>query len=152
MGKHNLKIGVIIVNKKAALSLSPIQKECKNSLTVKILGIKNKQGQICLSLFNGRQGFPHNGNKAIRTDCIEVTDTQETVNFSNLESGTYAVAVFHDINHDGILNFNWLGIPTEGFGFSRNPHILTGIPKFEDSAVMVTDLDPNIEIQLKYIL
>ena len=140
------------MNTNTTLSLSPTQKECKNKLTIKILGIKSKKGQICLSLFNAQPGFPHDGNKAIKTDCIEITDTQETVNFSNLEPGNYAVAVFHDINHDGILNFNWLGIPTEGFGFSRNPYILTGLPKFEDSAVMVTDLETNIEVKLKYIL
>lgn len=140
------------MNTEIALSLLPTQKECKSNLTVKILGIKNKQGQIFLSLFNSQQGFPNNGNKAIETYCIEVTDTQETVNFPNLEPGSYAVAVFHDENNDEALNVNCLGIPIEGFGFSNNPRILKGIPKFEDSTVMVNDSNTNIEIKLKYIL
>ncbi|MEM9925067.1 MAG: DUF2141 domain-containing protein [Cyanobacteria bacterium P01_D01_bin.50] len=134
-----------------ALSLLSNNKKCKGSLEVKILGIKKKQGQICLSLFNSKQGFPNNENHAIETCCIKVTDTQVTINFSNLESGSYAVALFHDENNDGVLNFNWLGIPIEGFGFSNNPRILKGIPKFEDSAVIVEDSETNIEIKLKYI-
>jgi len=139
------------VNTNKALSLLSNNEKCKSNLKIKIVGIKKKQGQLCLSLFNCKQGFPNNVNKAIETCCIEVTDNQATINFSNLEYGSYAVAVFHDENNDGILNFNWLGIPIEGFGFSQNPHILKGIPKFEDSAVMVNDDHRNIEIKLKYI-
>ena len=139
------------MNTDKALSLVSKNKKCQNNLKVKIIGIKKKQGQLCLSLFNCKQGFPNNGNKAIKTYSIEVTDTQATIHFSNLEAGSYAVAVFHDENNDGVLNFNWLGIPIEGFGFSNNPRILKGIPKFKDSAVMVNDSDTNIEIKLKYI-
>ena len=134
-----------------ALSLLSDNKKCQNNLKIKIIGIKKIQGQLCLILFNSKQGFPNNDNYAIETCFIEVTETQATINFSNLESGNYAVAVFHDENNDGILNFNWLGIPIEGFGFSNNPPIFKGIPKFEDSAVMVNDSDTNIEIKLKYI-
>ncbi len=139
------------MNTNKGLSLVSKNQKCQNNLKVKIIGIKKKQGQLCLSLFNCKQGFPNNGDKAIQTSCIEVTDTQATINFANLESGSYAVAVFHDENNDGVLNFNWLGIPIEGFGFSNNPRLLKGIPKFENSAVMVKDSDTEIEIKLKYI-
>lgn len=120
-------------------------------ITVTINGIQKKQGQICLSLFDNKQGFPNNGNNAIQTSCIEVTDIQLELKFSNLKAGNYAVAVFHDANNDGTLNRNWLGIPTEGFGFSQNPKILKGIPEFTDSAITVTDSHINIEIQIQYV-
>lgn len=130
----------------------PEKRISRNNLNIEITGIKNKQGQICLSLFNQHNGFPNNENSAVETSCIQVTDIQQTVTFRNLAVGNYAVAVFHDENNDGILNCNWLGIPTEGFGFSQNPPILKGIPKFKDSAIIVSDSDISIEIHLKYIL
>jgi uncharacterized protein (DUF2141 family) len=140
------------MNTQIVLRLERNKRMFNSALSVTINGIKNKQGQICLSLFENEQGFPNNGNNAIQISCIEVTDTQLEVTFPNLQAGNYAVAVFHDANNDGILNRNWLGIPTEGFGFSQNPNILKGIPKFADSAITVTESHTNIEVQLQYVL
>ncbi len=67
-----------------------------------------------------------------------------------MKAGNYAVAVFHDQNNDRILNNNVFGIPKEGFGFSRNPEIRTGAPKFSEAAFLVAGPNTNIQIQLKY--
>lgn len=69
-----------------------------------------------------------------------------------LRAGSYAIAVIHDANNDGTLNRNLLGIPTEGFKFSRNPTILMGSPRFVDSAFLVAGSITNIQIQLQYLL
>ncbi|GAA6620321.1 hypothetical protein NUACC26_061370 [Scytonema sp. NUACC26] len=74
-----------------------------------------------------------------------------TVTFKNLQPGSYAVAVLHDTNSDKKANRNGLGIPLEGFGFSENPVIRTGPPKFND-AVLVAGSTTNIQIQLNYLL
>lgn len=66
--------------------------------------------------------------------------------------GRYAVAVIHDANEDGKLNSGFLGIPKEGFGFSRNPKIRTSAPDFEDTAILLADQSTSIQILLKYLL
>jgi uncharacterized protein (DUF2141 family) len=119
------------------------------NLTVTIDGLKTQQGQICLSLFSSGQGFPGQGG-ATQSRCVRATEAPLTVSFENLAVGSYAIAVFHDVNDDGVLNRNLLGIPTEGFGFSRNPRILAGPPRFGDSAVLVVGAETNIQIQLLY--
>jgi uncharacterized protein (DUF2141 family) len=121
-----------------------------SNVTVTIEGLKNLNGQICLSLFDSSQGFPSNSDRAIRGQCLKVNNNRIEATFSNLNAGTYAVAVIHDANSDSSLNTNALGIPTEGFGFSRNPQILTGPPKFSDSAVFVVGQNTKIQIKLKY--
>jgi uncharacterized protein (DUF2141 family) len=120
------------------------------NLTVTISGLKTQQGQICLSLFSNGQGFPGQGDRAIQARCVRATEAPLTISFENLAAGSYAIAVFHDVNDDGVLNRNLLGIPTEGFGFSRNPRILAGAPRFGDSAVLVAGAETNIQIQLLY--
>ena len=35
-----------------------------------------------------------------------------------LDPGEYMIAVFHDSNHNGKMDFNFFGKPKEGFGFS----------------------------------
>ncbi|MFM7408491.1 MAG: DUF2141 domain-containing protein [Cuspidothrix sp.] len=120
-----------------------------SNLRVEIDGLKNKKGQICLSIFSRRQGFPDNAKNALKSKCIKITETPQKVIFSNLKTGNYAVAVIHDANGDGNLNTNAFGIPTEAFGFSNNPLILTKAPTFNESAVLVVGSNTDIQIKLQ---
>ncbi|MGB7413484.1 MAG: DUF2141 domain-containing protein [Thermosynechococcaceae cyanobacterium] len=120
------------------------------SLTVKVNGFRSQKGQLCLSLFSKAQGFPTSSSGATQAKCLKANAPQIT--FKNLNSGSYAIAVFHDANGDGVLNRNGIGIPTEGFGFSRNPRIMTGPPRFSDSAVFLAGPGQNINIKLNYML
>ncbi|MEH2349192.1 MAG: DUF2141 domain-containing protein [Nostoc sp.] len=119
-------------------------------LTVEIDGLKNKQGQVCASIFASSEGFPSDRNRTLQKQCIKINDTPLPITFENLKAGSYAVAVFHDQNNDRILNTNVFGIPKEGFGFSRNPEIRTGAPKFSEAAFLVAGPETNIQIRLKY--
>ncbi|MEH2266165.1 DUF2141 domain-containing protein [Nostoc sp.] len=119
-------------------------------LTVEIDGLKNKQGQVCASIFASSEGFPSDRNRGLQKQCIKINDTPLPITFENLKAGSYAVAVFHDQNNDRILNTNVFGIPKEGFGFSRNPEIRTGAPKFSEAAFLVAGPETNIQIRLRY--
>ncbi|MCC5660425.1 DUF2141 domain-containing protein [Nostoc sp. XA010] len=119
-------------------------------LTVEIDGLKNKQGQVCASVFASSEGFPSDRDRGLQKQCTKISGTPLPITFANLKAGSYAVAVFHDQNNDGTLNSNVLGIPSEGFGFSRNPEIRTRAPKFSEAAFLVAGPDTDIQILLKY--
>ncbi|MBH8576221.1 DUF2141 domain-containing protein [Nostocaceae cyanobacterium CENA369] len=121
------------------------------NLSVEIDGLKNKQGQVCVSVFASSQGFPSNRDRVIQRQCTKITETPMKINFNNLKAGNYAVAVFHDRNNDLTLNRNDLGMPIEGFGFSRNPEVRTSAPKFGDAAFLIAGPNTNIQIKLKYL-
>lgn len=143
---HVLTLAVV-----GSLVLSPDANAISNSnLTVTVSGLRNQKGRVCFSLFADGQGFPSNSDRALESRCVKVVNTLPAVTFKNLSAGSYAVAVFHDEDGDGIFKRGFLGIPKEGFGFSRNPAILTGPPSFKDAAVSVTDQSLQIQIQLKY--
>jgi uncharacterized protein (DUF2141 family) len=129
-----------------------VQAQPKSTITVTIDGFKNKKGQVCVSLFASNKGFPSNGDDAIQKRCVSITETPVVMTFDNLQAGSYALAVLHDANSDNTANRNGLGIPTEGFGFSKNPTIFTGPPKFNDVAVVVAGANTNINIKLLYLL
>ena len=44
----------------------------------------------------------------------------QTVVFTELKPGAYAVITFHDENDNGKLDENASGLPTEGYGFSND--------------------------------
>ncbi len=122
------------------------------NLTVAIDGLKNQKGQVCLTVFSSSRGFPSKSDRAVAIQCVKPAGNRPIVTFRNLKAGSYAIAVIHDINNDKIINTNRIGIPTEGFGFSRNPRILTGPPKFNDSSVLVAGTNTEIEVRLQYLL
>lgn len=121
------------------------------NLTIEIDGLKNQSGQVCLSLFSKSEGFPIESEKAVKTKCVEITATPLQITFDNLEYGNYAIAVLHDANKDNKINTNFLGIPSEGFGFSKNPPLRMGAPEFNETAFPFIGGSANIQIKLNYL-
>jgi uncharacterized protein (DUF2141 family) len=122
-----------------------------SNLTVEIDGLKNRNGQVCLSVFSSSRGFPNQDKAAVQSRCMTIQETPLRVTFRNLQPGNYAVAVLHDANADNKANRNILGIPTEGFGFSRNPAIQARAPKFGESVFLVAGTNTDVQIQLRYL-
>ncbi|EAW37943.1 DUF2141 domain-containing protein [Lyngbya sp. PCC 8106] len=149
--KKRFSASILILSILGNLGIVPSVEAISNHLIVELDGLKNKTGQVCLSLFSSSQGFPDNKENALQTQCIQLGKDNPKITFENLIPGNYAVAVFHDANSDQTLNLNSLGIPTEGFGFSRNPTILAGPPQFNDTAVVVANVQNNIQIKLQYL-
>ncbi|WP_193199499.1 DUF2141 domain-containing protein [Nostoc sp. MG11] len=147
--KLRFSILLLAVMGNVASSLSA-KASFNGKLAVEIDGLKNKQGQVCVSIFASSQGFPNNRDRVLQKQCTKITDTPLLVNFENLKAGNYAVAVIHDQNNDRTLNRNGLGMPIEGFGFFRNPEVRTSAPKFGEAAFLVAGPNTNIQIQLKY--
>jgi uncharacterized protein (DUF2141 family) len=139
---------ILLIAGMASLGLATAASANTGSLTVQISGLKSQTGQVCLSLFANGQGFPTQGSSGAQARCVKAAGPMQ-VTFSNLAPGNYAVAVLHDANGDNQMNRNGLGVPTEGFGFSRNPSILKGLPKFGDAAVSVQGATAT-QIQLTY--
>ena len=85
-----------------------------------------------------------------RQSGVSIQERSPKLTIENLHFGTYALAFFHDLNEDGKLNRNFLGIPKEGFGFSQNPQIQTSPPSFGESAVLVIGAETNLQVQMRY--
>lgn len=64
--------------------------------------------------------------------------------------GTYAVALYHDLDASGRLETNGLGIPVEPFGISNNPLIVLSPPDLEDAAFQVPEEGISLRITLKH--
>ncbi|WP_231370315.1 DUF2141 domain-containing protein [Sphingomonas phyllosphaerae] len=76
---------------------------------------------------------------------------QHSIRFTALPRGDYAVAVIHDENDNKKLD-TFAGIPKEGFGFSRNPAIRFGPPRFAAARfTLATDAEEQ-QVRMRYIL
>ncbi len=74
-----------------------------------------------------------------------------SIRFDGLPSGTYAIALIHDENSNNKLDTSF-GLPREGFGFSRNPVIRFGPPKFAEAQFTVASGTVGEAIRVKYML
>ena len=60
------------------------------------------------------------------------------VHFKDLPPGEYAAVAFQDVNGNGILDKNFLGIPKEPYGFSNGARGSASGPPGSSSAAAVT--------------
>jgi len=119
------------------------------SLTIKVnvSGFPSNKGQAYVALFNSSESFPTYGKQLIGK-IVEIQDRSCTVSFSNLAKGSYAVAVYHDVNKNKKLDKNLLGMPTESYGFSNNARATFSAPSFNEAKIDCTK-DRSINIQVK---
>ena len=131
-------------------SLAFGQTSCHN-IHVKILNIKNSTGNVACALFESTVGFPDEYlHFATNIMVIKIRDNQTHCDFKDIAPGTYALAVVHDENMNGKLDTKWLGIPTEGYGFSRDAKALLGAPSFSSASFPYDGKDLDLTISLHY--
>ena len=87
---------------------------------------------LMVEVFNSENGFLSD-NKRVRTIKVKATSNSATVLIHDLISGNYAVAAFVDRNQNGNLDRNFVGVPTELYGFSREARRLFGPPSFDEA-------------------
>jgi len=121
----------------------------KNKLVVKVTGIKSSGGTIKIGLFNKKAGFP-NIARVMRGINKRNRRKQVVGVFSNLPAGRYAVAIVHDENNNGRLDKNILGMPKEGYGFSRNVKPMMSAPSFSATSFQLGGKTKNISIRMRY--
>ena len=68
---------------------------------------------------------------------VPVTPPLTTVVFEDIPSGPTAISGFIDLVKDSNLTRNFIGLPKEPWGFSKDISILLGKPDFADAAVVL---------------
>lgn len=120
------------------------------SLEIQVTGLRSAKGMIQLCLARDAGDFPdcREGASGIKRT---VSAAAPTIRFDTLPQGHYAVAVIHDANGNDKLD-TMLGIPKEGFGFSRNPAIRFGPPRFDAARFALGGSGTVERIRMRYML
>ena len=87
-----------------------------NNVKLKITNVKPNEGKVVISIHGSKESFKnHTADKII----ILETPASEIETSLELPDGEFAFSVYQDLNSDGKLNANLIGIPKEPFGFSN---------------------------------
>lgn len=81
---------------------------------------------------------------------IKIRKDQARSDFEDIPPGTYAIAVVHDENMNGELDVNWLGVPSEGYGFSNDATGILGAPSFTAASFQYIGRSLELTMTLHY--
>lgn len=104
------------------------------TLKVVIDGAVPGKGTLRVTLFASEEGWLKTGVRSleIKADSAKVSALVE-----NLEDGEYAISVIDDLNDNGRIDKNAMGIPKEPYGFSNNAKGLFGPAKWANAKFTV---------------
>jgi len=102
-------------------------------------------GKIYIAIYNNEQSFG-NPEKAFFTKIQAAHNPFSTK--IEIKNGSYAIAVYQDTNNNGKLDKNWVGMPIEPYGFSKDPIIRFGPPIYKDCLLQLHGKN-NVSIKLR---
>jgi len=119
------------------------------NLKVKIRGVQSDQGYIMIALYDQKDAYM-DLDRSVAAKQVRAQKGVTVVTFPDIESGTYAVTLYHDENENEKLDKNFFGIPKEGYGFSNNARGFAGAPAFSAAAIDVQEEEKAVTIFLSY--
>lgn len=119
-------------------------------LEVELSNLRSGDGHVRLCLTANPKHFPNcKGDPAAHR--LAAPAASERLRFRNLPSGAYALSVIHDENDNAQLD-TFARIPREGIGFSRNPVVRFGPPKFDAACFTIGAGEAQQNVRIRYFL
>jgi uncharacterized protein (DUF2141 family) len=114
------------------------------TMRIEVSGFSNDEGSCMLAIYKGSAHF-NDPEFAIAKQSISIKETKavwqmelsipQATESDSRDSLRFSVSAYHDGNANSRLDKNAFGIPTERYGFSRNPNRGYGPPSFSETAM-----------------
>jgi uncharacterized protein (DUF2141 family) len=121
-------------------------------ISVTIKDIKTPNGQILMGIYKDDVSF----DKEIAYKKVQAFKTKISNGILlvevKLEPGKYGISLLDDENFNGKMDYNFIGIPKEGFGFSNYYHSGLTKPKLKSFAFeVIENKNTKVEVKMKYM-
>jgi uncharacterized protein (DUF2141 family) len=117
----------------------------RGKLIVVITGFENDKGDCWFALDNSEEIY-ESDNSVFIGKILPIKNNKVIVEIDSIKFGFYAIKVFHDENKNRKLDTNFLGIPTEDYGYSNNVSGWFGPPSWESAKFLFDNEEITIEI------
>ena len=115
-------------------------------LTVEVAGLKSTEGKVLLAVYDRSDDFL---KQPARVAAVDAQPGTVKLVISGLPAGDYGISVFQDVNGNGKLDKNVLGMPVEPYGFSNDADGNYGPPSFEQSRLHLPEAGRVATINLR---
>jgi uncharacterized protein (DUF2141 family) len=110
----------------------PPKKIESGNLIIKIIGFNSEEGKCWFGLDNAEEIYESEDTVFIGK-ILPIVNGEVNLTIDSLAYGNYAIKVFYDENNNGELDTNFLGIPSEDYGYSNNASGWLGPPNWDDA-------------------
>lgn len=122
----------------------------ENNVKVVIEGVRSKKGKIVIAVFNDQESFKT--RKPIKRIELNKSELEKNEIVFSLDNGVYGISIFDDENDNNKMDYNFFGMPKEGFGFSNYYHEGFSKPNFDKFKFEINNqIVELIEIRLRYM-
>jgi uncharacterized protein (DUF2141 family) len=115
-------------------------------VVAEVINFENNKGVCRACIFNNAASFNGEGGEPLKCVQVPVKNKTAVISFEGLQQGTYAIFLFHDVNSNNKMDKNFLGIPKEGYGASKNKLPFANAPNFNENKFT---LENGTSLQLK---
>lgn len=119
------------------------------AIVVIMRGLRSDRGVASAGLYGSAQTWTHSGQE-VATCNAPVVRGESRCRLEDVPPGHYAVGVMHDEDSDGEFDTGFLGIPTEGYGFSRDARGSLGPPSFDSAAFRYRGGNLAVPVTMRY--
>ena len=121
------------------LATAGVAAELPTNLRVVATNVKSDEGKIYVWVYDKKDDWLSDRYRTQKSVKVAGNRANDRVTVELLlPAGEYALSIFQDVNDDGKLARNFIGIPKEPSGLSNNVRPRFGPPKYKDSTFTVT--------------
>lgn len=117
-------------------------------LNMEVTGLNSDQGQVICRIFETAETFPRGA--VFKSVLGTIKGGVAVCAFGDVSNGDYALAAAHDANANNKMDTNFLGLPREGYGFSRDAKPSFGPPSYEDAVFTVDVQGVSLSLTIQY--
>lgn len=129
------------------LTAGSVAAQGSSALEVEVTLNKAAGGQVMLMLCSDSASYEaEEGCQLLKADAV---GPLVRLVFMGLKPGTYALRAVHDINANGDIDVNKLGIPTEPFAFSNDAMGRMGPPSFREASFNVRSGRNAVKVKMR---
>lgn len=116
------------------------------TLTITVDNVNEAEGNVRIVVYDEQTWLSR--EQWIAREIVPAPEASSLSVVFELPSGTYAVAVVHDVNGNGRMDTR-MRFPREPYGFSNGIVPRFGPPKFEDARFDIGEEELSIAIELR---
>ncbi|NJC27789.1 DUF2141 domain-containing protein [Neolewinella antarctica] len=109
------------------------------TIHLRVSNVKVARGMIWVGIYEGDHDFMDREKARIIGVNVEAAGDNYLELPDMVVNQEYALAVFHDVDNDGDMNRNWLGLPSEPWAFTGEAKTRLRLPTFSEVKFRVTE-------------
>jgi len=140
----------------AGVTLAPVELAADavgiRPTTIRVIatGLRHMNGEVRVSLFATKNGFPDRPEHSIQWGFASVAGDSASFAFTPVPAGRYAISMFHDEDGNGAMRRDFVGRPREGWCVSRDASARFGPPSFDSAAFDTQDDTVTVHVRMRY--